>query len=272
MTSEERREAFALTGLSGIGNLDPDTWTEDDIRAAPTADLLMLHTDPERALVYDIIEEQRDAAMLTSLAESARLQQKAIDRAVRVLPWVNAEINRRIPVAHRPAPATDLNEVYSIYNAPRVYAWRWQDPNATATEVRDSITGCVGMMADARTEEMNTAYINALVREGKVDTCDGPRPPKTVPDLMWLAGKIIDKYGTQAPKPSVQLALGVEWLELRYRSLDGAFRSFLQDMRAYVAAQPSKDNIERNLIERMSSLERLIDEMAWPRNTRPERR
>ncbi len=57
---------------------------------------------------------------------------------------------------------------------------RWQDPTATASEIRESIIGAVGMMADARTPEMQAAYDRALAREGLMDTPEGPRSSAAV--------------------------------------------------------------------------------------------
>lgn len=67
-------------------------------------------------------------------------------------------------------PASEPNLIYP----------RWQDPTATASEIRESIIGAVGMMADARTPEMQAAYDRALAREGLMDTPEGPRPSAAV--------------------------------------------------------------------------------------------
>lgn len=50
----------------------------------------------------------------------------------------------------------------------------WSRPGASSTEIRDSIIAAVGMMADARTPEMQAAYDAALARESKIDSPDGP--------------------------------------------------------------------------------------------------
>lgn len=55
------------------------------------------------------------------------------------------------------------------HNAPE-----WEKPGLTAMQVRDAIIAEVGMMAGARTPEMQAAYDRALAREGKIDTPNGP--------------------------------------------------------------------------------------------------
>jgi len=54
---------------------------------------------------------------------------------------------------------------------------RWAQPGLSPSEVRDAIIAEVGMMADARTPEMQAAYDAALAREGKVDSPAGPTTP-----------------------------------------------------------------------------------------------
>jgi hypothetical protein len=63
--------------------------------------------------------------------------------------------------------------VSSEGQAPMLTQPRWAQPGLSSSEIRDAIIAEVGMMADARTPEMQAAYDAALAREGKVDSPDG---------------------------------------------------------------------------------------------------
>jgi hypothetical protein len=55
---------------------------------------------------------------------------------------------------------------------------RWAQPDLSSNEIRDAIIAEVGMMADARTPEMQAAYDAALAREGN-DSLAGPAAPRS---------------------------------------------------------------------------------------------
>jgi len=74
--------------------------------------------------------------------------------------------------------ASQVNE--PVLTLPKGAEPRWATPGLSAAEVHDAIIAEVGMMAEARTPEMQAAYDVALAREGKVDSMFGPIAPVTV--------------------------------------------------------------------------------------------
>lgn len=77
--------------------------------------------------------------------------------------------------ADHPDPITNAAELAAIgrVQVPRDKFGQWAS-DKSAIEVRDAIIQQAGMMASARTPEMQAAYDAALAREGKVDSPDGP--------------------------------------------------------------------------------------------------
>ena len=65
---------------------------------------------------------------------------------------------------------------------------RWAEPELSSSEIRNAIIAEVGMMADARTPEMQAAYDAALAREGKADSPAGPTTPSSVRGVDICAG------------------------------------------------------------------------------------
>jgi hypothetical protein len=72
--------------------------------------------------------------------------------------------------------------------APVLTQPRWAQPGLSSSEIRDEIIAEVGMMADARTPEMQAAYDAALAREGKVDSATGPTTSPSVRGVDICAG------------------------------------------------------------------------------------
>ncbi len=255
MTNEDQNDGWYQHDL-GVFK-PPGEWTLDDIQSMGTSALLQSFLDPTQ-LVTDLLDEiKKNAASPVSTPVAkihARLDEikgQITERGRRLLPMLADEINRRIPVPPRPSQ-------YAIHP-------RWTDPLATAAEVRDSIIGAVGMLATARTVEMQIAYERALAREGKVDSPDGPVFPQDHPSAgerltpeqaVALARNVINKYSASSDKPSVQLALRVINGAHERDQLRDALREVLGEWSTWVEEIGNDPKAKERIAELTKLLER----------------